>query len=1638
MAEKIRMNDQQFDALIRGGDTPQTRQIIGKMNEAERTYMRDRGTAVLKYGLGSQAEESAQRKAAITQPREAQKGMTTQSGGMLHEAQQGQWEATKGNVKFALGMEGGVPSPQLKDWASRQRQMDGGIAPIIDPAEAREFAPQAGSAAIAATTAPTSLANLPVGLGEMVMKPANAIGDLMQAFDPTGVTGGGSFKEEVISSKENVEELGGMVGELLVHGLWNLPKAYIKAGLGYGSKMAQNAVEVIGLEDYIGVEEYAKNHGLNGKELVGYLEEDPVGTALFTLSYLKGAVQYKRYKAKQRFKQGKSRPGEAADFMPETTLDRAKAVKPVRGGTSGLTAEDAGFQERALKKFREMASEKQLELDTNKAGKLRADEHAALWDAAQEMTRQELLLERKRMGKGERMPNEMDEGLRKTDAEMYKKTGEVTANEAKLKHQKALDKVAKLLDEEETRLRALRDSRVEAVRPSEIAAVAKKYPVAWNTARVKLVKTMEMFRDNIKGKWADYKSALVDELALIHPGMSRTNLRALMKKQAQNYADAGSLVDAEVAWAIEKIASARAARGQSNTPITTPVGRWNKSKLSILNRTSNRLQKFWESEIKGGDDLAKPTAWKPTVEGEAPPVATRRFGNKMPGEAAAFSYDGKGPGGIELWTSLENKHGFSEGQRVSTRTLEAMGFEIERPQMPKAKGTELPHNDTGLTENQLLMDDAIAAALPDVVQGNIEVISTLTRSGEVVVNAMKDATRPATMPLERLGKQAEPLATALHDVASAQGYSGIVSGLKIDTIFRRLSENGAKSKSWVQKQLRDFAELLHDEKRQAAVARRAEAVAIKEEIAARLEADPKYKMTANDKQQLKWAEEVDVETNLPVMPEAKRAEFENSSQFQVIDSWWREEVQPLIEEHAVDAGIQSSMHTPKGYYVKSTYVTDPKAMDGPNVKLLASEFGRSEGTNLGPKTKTKASASRVFKGRMGKNMGIDLILERVIHSTLVDRFQHGAKARMIAELKRWDHTERGGGHLKAGMTLKRNGKSYKLAEINDVFEYVEGTGYLKRNKLLVPQEVADAYHRVTKLEPSTQIQKLVDGYKRTLTGAALLTPAEGMMHTVNLFHTAAWLGDFGLSKNVGGKITQMTGSKILGGAAEGVTAFGTSVGRVGGLMFDIMTQDAADVNASMTRLARAGALRMSDMVAGDLKPTPNHATKVGAKIGGLVQKGHKLPVFKDIKKSIFGRPNLNVKFTVKSVEGFREWAQSRGIETRIRISMLKALEKMEPGKADTYYANKINNYLGTYVKKLVPLLTEKLLAIDPFARAGTSHLKAAGKNLYNMAADPVRIVKGLAEGNLEMRQYTNSINAYMTIMGLYLLQREVSGYWPNDTSPEAVEYYNSVKPGDVTIPLGDGRRLDIPFRHFAGVMYKGLNYSGVYNTVQAMMQGEHDPITLKDEMTKAWMNLGMSRIGPQIKAPAQALSLKAFYLTAGSGEMKLMDLVEPTASTSGRGKQMLQAGAQQILPVPSRLAKEQFGVREFGEKPHTTFWKTIKGMADMTGLHTNIRSKDYSAQMMGYRAGKREKLVNKVAMSIYSGAMRQPEDERDGYIRDAIGEKFNDSEWGDAERYSAIQLIIQMIEGEAERTQSDYKKGMAYSQGAPGHVIPGM
>jgi hypothetical protein len=77
-------------------------------------------------------------------------------------------------------------------------------------------------------------------------------------------------------------------------------------------------------------------------------------------------------------------------------------------------------------------------------------------------------------------------------------------------------------------------------------------------------------------------------------------------------------------------------------------------------------------------------------------------------------------------------------------------------------------------------------------------------------------------------------------------------------------------------------------------------------------------------------------------------------------------------------------------------------------------------------------------------------------------------------------------------------------------------------------------------------------------------------------------------------------------------------------------------------------------------------------------------------------------------------------------------------------------------------------------------------------------------------------------------------------------------------------------------------------------------------------------------------------------------------------------------------------------------------------------------------------------MSIYSGAMRQPEDERAGYIRDAIGERFNNSEWGDAERFHALQLVISMIEGEADRTVQDYKKGMAYSQGAPGHVIPGM
>lgn len=1739
----VRFTNEHANAFMRLArtDEPKALEIFKGLNTDEQRYLASQASAIRNPDAAGTADASTKRLVNMEQNvnERSKGGLTTGAGVVKETLDPAFWDAALQNVKTTMDLRGWKRyaagdstgpegSPAFQDWASRQGQVEGGLAPLVDNELAREG--DATTLGLMGGNLPTSAANLAYGLGEMGSKLGKtAVGGAMMATGAAGGAGNISQKGRELAS-EGIDEFSGMVGELMHHVLFKLPIALGKAGIGKVAKDSEQIAGMFGLQDYIGFEEWAKDQGLNSEELVTYLEEDPVGTILFAASYFKGVAKYKSFRAKTleataglkeatsvtypggaTIKGQKTNVTKPGDVPKGGTLDRAKATgkdptavveelvgfskvgsRPVPEGHYTLSQDVGGakagdtvsatflrkngfdigkqldkrvnrpsnpeFYGRAWAKFRELIKEEQMNLDKFDAGKIKPDEHAALWDAAIELSKEEFRAKNKKMYE-ERARILEEYGLTEDSvAEKYLPD----PNKATGAEKRAmLEKITKLIYEEELKLKELRDPVSDAIRPEEIASVAKKFPVAWNSARTNLFRLL----DSVKGdkswettsgrkiKFTQVKSALLDELQMIFPTMSRRHLRTLAKKQSNLYAaqetfgGQRSSVPVEVAWLIEKIASERAKRGQSNTPITAPVGKWRKADIQILERTSQRIRDFWSEDIRAGEELARPTARK-APEGDVTPAGRRVANNPMPGERAAVAYEGN-INGQELWVALEDKHGFKEGQLVTSDMLIDMGFEIEHPVMPKANGTQGPtadvvvetiqngdkpatHVKRKVTEAEEMTLEVVKDSMPDAVVGNATVHTTVMQGITDIVGAFADFTRPVTMRMERLGKSAEPLMTAMNEFAASIGHSGIIAGLRKDTLYRRLSAGGKRSTAVIDHNSKLFGEFLHEERRLAVEQRKAEFQAIKEEIEAKLDLD--QKLSEVDKENLRIANALDVDINLPVMDPAKLARFKATPEFAIIDKWWRDEVQLDIESYADAAGITGDFKTPGGYYFKANYVLDRAALQGKDVQLIAADIGRAENLNLSQKTKTKAKAARMAKGRMPAGSAIDLNLESIIHNTLKDRLYHGAKRTMRKEIIKWDHSKRK--DLKPGMRINKGKDSYVLAELNELFEYKEGTRLISRDRVLVPREIAEAYRKITDVEKDTRLRKLLSDHRRAMTGLALVTPAEAAMHSLNVLHTGALMTDWGLGEALYKGAKSEGRSALNANIQKNVANYWTVAGRMVGMLYKIHKQGPEWTRANIERWSKVGALRMSDMVSEPLKARPDWNNRGYKIIGKPSEWAHQLGFFSDIKQAAFGLPDKSIKFSLKPAK-FREWVRSRGIETQVRLAVLEAMEIMEPGKSDVYYANHLNNYMGTYVNKLVPSITKLLLNVDPFARAGTGHVKAGLVYSGKVAIDPIKMAKNLANGTFELRQHANTVNAFMTAFAIAAANKKFNGHWPWEDDIGAINFANSKKPGDIAIPLDDGRRLDIPFRLMSGTLYKGLNYSGVKGLTEAYTQGETNVNALGQEVLKSWINLALSRIGPHVRVPIQAATEHVPYMTDLS-EMSFMKAVDPTASTPGRIMGRVQAGLQPIMPLPGKAIPELMGTRKFDAKTKTWPGFFAKLIADSTGAHTRLRAEDVELQAAGRRGQKREKLVRKVASSIFLGASRLDEAERGAYIQEQVEERFDDDEFGNAEKYAAIMQIISMFESYPDKMVDKQMVEQTYRKGQPGHVMPDM
>jgi hypothetical protein len=106
------------------------------------------------------------------------------------------------------------------------------------------------------------------------------------------------------------------------------------------------------------------------------------------------------------------------------------------------------------------------------------------------------------------------------------------------------------------------------------------------------------------------RSALIDEMQLVKPQLSRKQIKNLIKEKDTTIKGSGT------EWMIEEISRARASRGKTNMPIVSPFGAIANSQVPKLTEISQRIQSFWREDIAVGEHSKVKTAHQMYREGQ--------------------------------------------------------------------------------------------------------------------------------------------------------------------------------------------------------------------------------------------------------------------------------------------------------------------------------------------------------------------------------------------------------------------------------------------------------------------------------------------------------------------------------------------------------------------------------------------------------------------------------------------------------------------------------------------------------------------------------------------------------------------------------------------------------------------------------------------------------------------------------------------------------------------------------------------------------------------------------------------------------------------------------------------------------------
>lgn len=1633
----IRLNDEQFERIITASGNPteveRIKPIVAKFNDEEKGYLRQ---LIEGKKRGEQSYTSVKRLRAINEGRDTSAAPPTQQT---------------------------PPTPDTRGFVTRhfaplrERQREAGTSPLVMPPfqeeEARDLLlgmfgedvannPNVRDATQIGMNIPGSAASAVGGLVDFAKRGVGVAGKMAKTF-----TVGGNQPEALGDLGDFLkEDVGG-----LVYNMVGVPASYVNALLWEATPMSHTRWG-----------QWLGSKGINSEMWNNYVKHDPVGTFLYLWPGVRGAAKLAEPKALKAPKPPTQPLREVASQLAEQKqkISEQKANAPVafdnlfidtkRGVPEAvykLTEDIVDFGERGTVK----AGETVLASELTEAGyKVEGPvfERRAPGRPT-DVTYHELLTERINQAfqehpeinpiqNPEKFYSLMDEYERALKSSFKEKdkayhaklskearalgieigaepnaetiararragagalTGKDVTNETLINQYRSRIEEAykQVLDERtEARYRELLNRRQpgEAITIDEAIQAIKNFSPSYTAAKEALMKRAYPAAGSVLEAERTALTALYEEAQLARPDLTRKQIKRLNDMYARSR---DNYVGRDVEWLVEQIAVARALRGQATTPITTPHGNFPASRLPFYRAAAERLNAHYADEIAKGDN--------PITR-----LAGSELGQLSPELAAERVTRAPELGGHIMDDPATLKVLEARKERARTEAQVDLDLELagkEAPPLdiswPKAKpkrdrAVPQPPDFETLTEADARTNSsgpspsanaaAQTAAYNGAVRSSLSRFMGTTTAGASVTNVigqlqaslrnLRNAFAPSTRTVASMNK---PLGDFFNRKASADGYVTTITEVEMLNAEKAIKQAmPGISDKLLKEKMKFFARKLNSEGAKAAEARNISELAEMQSI---IQALPAIKLGSRHmyrKYVKRYNELKDLyrpQVNVPKFTHAEEALFSQDPTMAALSKWWLSEMQPLIESYADPAGIDSALYGPDGFYAKINYDVDPTtAPAGAKVVSIDPQGGSN---TLGARATKRAAARRRRTAHMPTGMVIVDDLKHILNSTLKDRVGKAADNELISALMKEDLT----GVVPRGGKVTINGKTHRVVSSAVLENNV-------RKHLLLPEPYAKAYDHVTAI-PHEQLP-IIGMVVRLTVGSALLIPAEATMHALNVAFAAM---------DMGGKYPY---SRTIPRGGQFLVDH-TLPGRAIGLMYNMWNQTGKDFEHLVVRMSKAGALRTSGYKHTGLttaaKGAVSHAMKgeLGKTIESAAALSHETPGLSNIRDSVFGLPNFNKNGL-------------KGIETRARAAMWRAIEAGDPTLSDAQIANTINDRVGTYVKAMEPQWVRKSLFIDPFARAGTAAIKTSVKSTAEAALAP-------------WRNHRNSVMLYSTIGAYFLITRSLTGgKWPWEIP--------NLKPGDIPIPVGEDRNGNqqyrhIPFRTWYNTPYRAMQMTGLRNVAESYIRGERSVDALADEWMRGLGNAVMSRVGPPGKAAFSSMTGgKAMYMQRGGEFMRINPQHMP-----GAGKfynERIKPAAQVAVPLWHKWDESM--EQPTTPEPASPLWRYIELAGKTLGIEAPLHTPERELAAAGSVASSRLRLLKGIVRSVAYELSNVPPEERNLYIL----EQFKSRLATDQERQRAYMELMRIMGGLPRRYTTQMLDKMLTEQYSEGNV----